>query len=1361
MARSIAKLSVVSQETSEDRRSPPERIGPYRIEGRLGIGGMGEVYRAYDERLERWVAIKKILPGDTEDPRARERLRREARAVASLNHPAIVQVHDILEMDKGDWIVMELVEGQTLRDLLREGVLELAQSLYLVREIAGGLAEAHAKGIVHRDLKTENVMVIPEGHAKILDFGLAKLLWHRQPEATLSGQGTILGTGRSMSPEQILGDPVDHRSDLFSLGVLVFETLTGRRPFAGTSLILTLAQVCTAKQLSAKELNPNIPDELSALIDGLLEKDPSDRPQNAQEVAALVERIASTLAPEQAESKIPALDETSPPRNLEQIPMNRLGAATPSSAVPAPSAEIEPGKTLVASGIDLQAVAELGASRSEPSSGLFIKSLLKIVLVNRAEIDEQTIERHDQLMRELLKQYDGVEIDFSDGFLLLFERPVDAVQFAVVYQRRLARLSEILAVELRARCGIHLGEVSLRESSLGDELPGPESLEVERLSRLIVERTTSLARGGQILLTREAHELAHPAIATGPLSDQDLHWVAHGRYLFEGVEEIVRLFELSSESIALIAPPADTEGARRILDEDGIRHPKRRGGWKLLVASAVLVALGIAAALLRFQMATPKVPERPSPAVRPSIAVLGFKDLSGNPDTDWLSTALAETFSTELAAGENLRLISGESVRRMQKELSVPDTDTLAADTLDKIRDHLGADYLILGSYISLEQGAGRRLRLQLRLQDTRGGGEPVAPTLLTGDEADLVDLVTRAGAEVRKKLGIAKISTAEAKSVRASVSSSPTAAQSYFEGLNHLRNFDAQAARKALEEAVAIDPQYAPAHGALSRAWLALGYDNKARNSAEMAYQLAGELPREANLWIEGCYYEAAAEWQKAIDSTEVLWGFFPDNVEYGIRLAEVQTNGGRGAEALETITELRALPGSEDDPLIDLAEAHARESLSDYQGALNAAVSAEEKGRARDAWILVAEAQRLQGRSYLFLGKAKEAEEVLEQARRLFNDAGDRGKLAEVLYLMAVQLQNKGKPSQVENLLQQALTIHTETHSRKRVSDVLNGLAYSKLKQGKLLEAEPLLEQALMYARGVGDRSREATYLDTKAWLFLRLGRLIEAEEVAAQGLAVAEEVEYRTGSGWHTYNLGQLRFAAGELTEAQSLHEKALEIGNDIEVRNMSVVAFRGLGEIFVARGYLTEAQGVFQAAEVVQGEGEPPETQLARARLLLELGRASEAETLAGMAAGEFERTEKVDHQAVAAAVVATARLAQEQLAAAREILTPAMARAKRSEAPEVRITVAVAEARLLAAEGNDDTLRRLDTALAEATKLGFVALEFEARLARGEIEIDRGEVATGRARLEALAGEAKEKGFGLIARKAQAASRSPG
>jgi serine/threonine-protein kinase len=173
----------------------PSTIGPYRLARRLGRGGMGEVFLAWDERLGRRVAVKRILR-ETPRPQDRERLLREARAAARLSHPAVVQVYDLIEDPAGDAIVLEYVEGRTLRVLLSEGLPPVAFAVRLAREIVEGLAAAHSAGLVHRDLKAENVVVTPDGHAKILDFGIAKV-----PESEgLTGQGVVLGTAHAMSP---------------------------------------------------------------------------------------------------------------------------------------------------------------------------------------------------------------------------------------------------------------------------------------------------------------------------------------------------------------------------------------------------------------------------------------------------------------------------------------------------------------------------------------------------------------------------------------------------------------------------------------------------------------------------------------------------------------------------------------------------------------------------------------------------------------------------------------------------------------------------------------------------------------------------------------------------------------------------------------------------------------------------------------------------------------------------------------------------------------------------------------------------------------------------------------------------------
>ncbi|HEY2295366.1 MAG TPA: serine/threonine-protein kinase, partial [Thermoanaerobaculia bacterium] len=287
-----------------------ERIGAYEIQGLLGRGGMGEVFLAWDARLRRRVAIKRIRHDHGLNPAMRQRLLREARAVAGLSHPAVVQVHDLLADASGDCIVLEYVEGRTLASTLTEdGRLEPATAVRLACEIAGGLAAAHAAGIVHRDLKAENVIVTPAGRAKILDFGLAQMSARAPDDPVVTQHGVLLGTFHTMSPEQAGGEGVDERSDLFSLGILLYEMLTGRSPFRGSSPTETLRKVLSEHPPRVDSVRSGLPTRLGDLVARLLAKEPTARPGSAAEVVRELAAVAASLASSDAPTQVASVSE--------------------------------------------------------------------------------------------------------------------------------------------------------------------------------------------------------------------------------------------------------------------------------------------------------------------------------------------------------------------------------------------------------------------------------------------------------------------------------------------------------------------------------------------------------------------------------------------------------------------------------------------------------------------------------------------------------------------------------------------------------------------------------------------------------------------------------------------------------------------------------------------------------------------------------------------------------------------------------------------------------------------------------------------------------------------------------------------
>jgi len=281
----------------------------YKIESTLGQGGMGIVYRARDIRLDRPVALKMLTPASVADPERRTRFLREARSAAALTHPSIAQIYDIDEAEGTIFIAMEFVDGKTVGRLVTERELDLVGAVEITYQVAEGLARAHEAGIIHRDIKSDNIMVTPDGHAKLLDFGLAKLLAPSEEEAAPPGDlsrtltkpgpptmpGLVMGTINYMSPEQARGLPLDPRSDIFSLGVVFYEMLTGERPFKGDTPIDTMHSIAYEEARPVTIMRRNLPPEVHRIVSRCLRKRREDRYPDARALAADLKRLKQDL----------------------------------------------------------------------------------------------------------------------------------------------------------------------------------------------------------------------------------------------------------------------------------------------------------------------------------------------------------------------------------------------------------------------------------------------------------------------------------------------------------------------------------------------------------------------------------------------------------------------------------------------------------------------------------------------------------------------------------------------------------------------------------------------------------------------------------------------------------------------------------------------------------------------------------------------------------------------------------------------------------------------------------------------------------------------------------------------------------
>jgi len=773
--------------------------------------------------------------------------------------------------------------------------------------------------------------------------------------------------------------------------------------------------------------------------------------------------------------------------------------------------------------------------------------------------------------------------------------------------------------------------------------------------------------------------------------------------------------------------------AFQILDLDTAPGKRRFYG---LVATIVVAIAGI---IVYLRVFPPVALSGSSQVVSPrrSVAVLGFTNLSGDPHEAWLSTAFSDWLTTELTAGEQVRAIPAESIARMKMELSMPDVDSLGSESLIRIRKDLGTDYVVVGSYATLGGRPDGQIRLDLRLQDAQTG-ETIGAISEAGTEAHLLDLVSRAGQHLREKLGVRAVTREEAAEVAIALPTKSETARLYSEGLAKLRAFDALQARDLLQKAIEVEPSYALSHAALATAWGQLGYDENARAEAKRAFDLSSSLSRAERLLVEARYHEASRDWEKAAGIYKALFEFFPDNLEYGLALANAEYKANKWKNALETVAALQARPVPlRDDPRIELAEGDAAMPLGDTKRAEAAYVSAEQKARASGASLLMAKS--MFARAWLLekLGRLDEADQAVHGARDL--------------YLAA--------------------------HDQKGVADAKTGEAIALEFRGDYLSARERYQEALAIHQSIGNMHSVAAEFHNLSEIALYLGDVRGALEKSQEALQIYREVRDDNGMALAKRGLGDALFVEGKIFEARKMYEESLDTCRQNGDRDREAEAMMGLSEVLRTQGDSHAAwEDETRAKEVFQEVGnKTPEAraELHLAQLLLDRGENSEAVKSIQRAEDLLSKTTSPRDDATAKILLAQTLLASGKINEARESVSHALEFAERSRDFDIFLMSRLMAARVDATAGSpaqrNKAAKQLKALAQQAKAAQFVYAALEARLALGEMELKSGNPAAGRKHLQVLQEDASSQGFLLMVQKAgmvlgkaetQAALRAP-
>ncbi len=815
------------------------------------------------------------------------------------------------------------------------------------------------------------------------------------------------------------------------------------------------------------------------------------------------------------------------------------------------------------------------------------------------------------------------------------------------------------------------------------------------------------------------------------------------------LKQLARRQELSSGPIASPGPtPAPPTPAAQHSTTQVLRR------WHLrpfLIVLVVGLLVGSLAGVWSFLHQDP-----------PTVAILGFEDLSEGAGTGWPAAAVSEILTAELNVDQQVRVVSEQWIAEVKNDflpdgLALGEPEGLAPATLKKLQSHLSADYVLLGTYQASSQADEARLRFHLRLQDADDGDVAWQETFPSPD-GDLFALAAAAGDALRDRLDADALSQDQRDQVRALFPAGTEAPELYFQGRDCLRRLEVPEARDLLAQAVELEPEHPRPHIALAMALLEWGDPYEAAEEARRASELAANWPRRERLDVAGRYHEIAKNWSEAAKTYDELFQAFPD-VDYGLALAEARIEAGETEAALTTLGTLRQFEVSERSRArIALAESRAYFDLPDYEKANISAVQAASIAERIGASYLAARARFAHGTNLEEQQEYKAALAVLNQARLDFEKIKSTPGVQEAFHLIALVHVKLDRLEDARSDLERFLAYFDND---PEAFNGVNNLCGVLIDLGRLSDARSLLEAALEIMDDALGSFEQADANLTFGVISQTLGGLEAAERYYEDALRLYEDDEWSIAMA--STNLGEVYFLKGRLDRALELHQAALEINRELDEEAAAYDQLR-LGKVRAAQGNVTAAAEYYQAA-LDQWGATPRSSDVAKVRLAqaeLELfgsRNVGVAADLAGEAEKTFWNAEMPDEAILAQAFRIETILRQGQVTDAHRLTQVVLGHAERSESWLVGFVIALLDARVRAASRQSDDVEAALTALeslaATAARRGYAGHAFEARLAQGEIEKDIGRLEAAETRLDPLIAEAGRQGYGLIVQRAEA------